>query len=66
MKQSGSISFSVHEQCRECQLENWNKKLEDKIKKATTELTNILNGESSYSDYREGIIEVLNILDWCS
>jgi hypothetical protein len=61
---SGSIGYSAHEQCRECGNDMWIKRLENKINVVSRDLTVLLNNANDSSDYREGIIDVLHLLDW--
>lgn len=62
MKQTGGISFEVHEQCTMCQKDEWIKKCEEKIKKSDELLNELLKSATDSSDYRAGILEVLKKL----
>jgi superfamily II helicase len=64
MSQSGSISYTAHERCDLCSKDRWINELEKRIKNATKDLTELLNNANDNSDYREGIITVLDNLDW--
>jgi hypothetical protein len=65
IKFTGGASTLAHEQCQLCQNDIWINHLEKKIIKVTEDLTELLNNANDTSDYREGIIDVLDTLGWC-